>query len=75
MHSFLISLALRNFSILFTEDQIWIIYDIALGSRRIGYCRILNMIIVKKALAAVISLPSDTNTKNVKETIIGGHNQ
>jgi hypothetical protein len=35
----------------------------------------LNIIIVMKAFAAVISLPSYTYSKKVAETISGGHNQ
>lgn len=35
----------------------------------------LKIIMVRKALGAVISFPKEIKSKNVNETIIGGHNQ
>lgn len=67
--------AIKNFSILFTEDQICISYEIAPGNRRMGYCNMLKIIIVKKAFAAEISFPNEIYVKNVKDTIIGGQSQ
>lgn len=39
------------------DDHICIKTDMELGNILIGYCKILNIMIVVKALAAVISLP------------------
>lgn len=57
------------------EDHIWINAEIEVGKSLIGYCRMLKIIIVMNALAAVISLPSYTYRRNVAETIRGGHSQ
>ena len=54
MESLLSSLENKNFSILFKDDHIWMISEIALGSILMGICRILNIMIVKNALAALI---------------------